>query len=381
MFFVLLIPALLLIVYCGIIVLYTKWFRRLKPFTAIASEDSCFFSVIIPARDEEANIADCLLSIINNHYDKNLLEIIVIDDHSTDNTAKIITGLQQQHDCIRLIAMKDLVSPEEKINSYKKLAIQKAIALSKGDWIITTDADCMVPGNWLKNFNAFIRETNAVFIAAPVRFINSGSFLSIFQCLDFLSLQGITAASVSAGFHSMCNGANLCYKKSVFLEVDGFKGFEHLASGDDMFLMRKIQKKYPDRTRYIFSQDSIVSTLPMPTVTTFINQRIRWASKADSYDDKKVIAVLFLVYFFNLSFLFLLIAGCFNPLYFVWLLVFMAAKIAFEMNFMRYVCRFFRQEAILKYFPLMQPFHIAYTLISGWLGKFGTYQWKGRQVN
>lgn len=381
MFFILLISGILLVAYCSIIMLYTKWFRRLKPFVAREFKDSTTFSVIIPARDEEQNIANCLRSIIQNKYDRNLLEIIVIDDNSTDKTAQIVQEFQQEYSFIRMMAMKELVAPEEKINSYKKLAIEKAVALSKGNWIVTTDADCIVPVYWLRNFNAFIQEHNSVFIAAPVRFINSRSFLSIFQALDFLSLQGITAASVSVGFHSMCNGANLCYKKEAFFEVDGFKGFEHLASGDDMFLMRKIQKKYPGKTHYIFSQDSIVATLPMPTIKTFINQRIRWASKADSYDDKKVISVLFLVYFFNLSFLILFVAGLFNPLYFLWMLAFMLIKIVFEMNFMRHICHFFQQKEILKYFPAMEPFHILYTLVSGWLGKFGKYQWKGRRVN
>lgn len=380
MMYVLIVSGLLVVFYCTIILLYNHWFKKLLVYKPATSATDVAFSVIIPARNEENNIGNCIQSILENNYPNDLLEIIVIDDYSTDNTLSIIKDWQTKSKCVRFIEMKDLISEDEKINSYKKLAIQKAVERAGGTYIITTDADCIVPQKWLHNFNAFIQEKGAYFIAAPVRFINDGSFLSVFQCLDFLSLQGITAASVSAGFHSMCNGANLCYKKDIFFEVGGFKGFEHLASGDDMFLMRKIQKKYPDKTQYIFSQDSIVSTLPMPTVKSFFNQRIRWASKADRYDDKRIIAVLFLVYFTNLVFPLLFILGFFNVQYFLWLLIFYVFKVAIEMIFMRNVCKFFQQSALLKYFPFMEAFHIVYTLISGWLGKFGKYEWKGRSV-
>lgn len=380
MMYVLIIAGLLLFIYCVLIILYNGWFKKLTVYKPGSVSDTTHFSVIIPARNEEANIGKCLQSIIDNNYDASLLEIIVIDDYSTDATLDIVKAYQQQNNCVRFVEMKELVSEDEKINSYKKLAIQKAIERANGTYIITTDADCIVPKHWLRNFNAFIVEKDAYFIAAPVRFINDGSFLSIFQCLDFLSLQGITAASVSAGFHSMCNGANLCYKKNIFFEVDGFKGFEHLASGDDMFLMGKIQKKYPEKTQYIFSQNSIVSTLPMPTVKSFFNQRIRWASKADRYDDKRITAVLFLVYFTNFIFLLLFILGFFNLQYFLWLAIFYIVKVATEMIFMHNVCNFFKQKELLKYFPIMESFHIVYTLISGWLGKFGKYEWKGRSV-
>jgi cellulose synthase/poly-beta-1,6-N-acetylglucosamine synthase-like glycosyltransferase len=140
--------------------------------------------------------------------------------------------LQKTFSNIQLISLKNLI--DENINSYKKRAIELAIAQSKYDWIVTTDADCIVLQSWLHLFDAYIQKKERVFIAAPVMFHCDNSFLSTFQCLDFLSLQGITAASVYAGAHSMCNGANLAYKKTAFYEVDGFKNADHIASGDDM---------------------------------------------------------------------------------------------------------------------------------------------------
>ena len=142
-------------------------------------------------------------------------------------------------------------------------------------------------------------------VAAPVKFVNNGSFISVFQSLDFISLQGITAASVSAGFHSMCNGANLAYSKEAFYSVNGFKGVDDVASGDDMLLMHKIKDKYPTQIGYLFHVNAIVETLPMQGWKSFINQRIRWASKASDYSDKKISLVLLLVYVFNLVLLIL----------------------------------------------------------------------------
>jgi len=372
------ITALLLCLYLLLINLYLYWFSKLKIFSAGVSVATTTFSIIIPARNEAENIEACIRSILNNNYPTHLFEIIVADDFSTDATPEIVQRLQTEFSNISIISLKNIIA--ENINSYKKRAIELAIAQSRNEWIVTTDADCHVPQNWLHLLGAYIQKNERVFVAAPVMFTNNNSFLGIFQCLDFLSLQGITAASVYAGAHSMCNGANLAYKKSVFYEVDGFKNADHIASGDDMLLMHKIKMKYPEKTGYLFSDKAIVTTAPMPDWKSFFNQRIRWASKATSYKDKRVFWVLMLVYFTNL-FLLLLLVGClFRPkLFLIWFL-FILTKALLEMPFMYRVARFYALQNLMFWFVIMQPFHVVYTVISGWLGKFGTYKWKGRKV-
>jgi cellulose synthase/poly-beta-1,6-N-acetylglucosamine synthase-like glycosyltransferase len=179
----------------------------------------------------------------------------------------------------------------------------------------------------------------------------------------------------------MCNGANLAYEKSAFYAVDGFKNADHIASGDDMLLMHKIKMLYPEKTGYLFSPEMIVLTAPMPDWKRFFNQRIRWASKATSYQDKKVFRVLMLVYFTNLSLLLLFIATFFEPQFFsVWIIL-LLAKTVFEMPFMYRAAKFFSLQRLMIWFVIMQPLHIIYTIISGWLGKFGKYKWKGRSVS
>lgn len=179
----------------------------------------------------------------------------------------------------------------------------------------------------------------------------------------------------------MCNGANIAYRKDVFYEVGQFRGIDQIASGDDMLLMHKIKQAYPQRLGYLFSQKAIVTTEPIYDWKSFLNQRIRWASKADKYQDRSIFPVLALVLAVNALLLLLLIWGGFvEGGWTNWLLL-IALKTLVELSLMIPAADFFHKRAVLAWFPFMQPFHILYTVIAGWLGKFGSYQWKGRTVN
>ena len=370
---------LFFLLYAGLIIYYRQsWIsiptyngdEYAKPFTKI--------TVVIPARNEAENLVNCLDAIINQSYPKHLFEVLVVDDHSTDNTADIILSYYQHN--VKLISLKDFISPNQ-INAYKKKAIEIAIQQSTGELIVTTDADCLVQPNWLVNIATFYEKNDAAFIAMPVSYNCKNNFLEIFQELDFMTLQGITGAAVFKKAHSMCNGANLAYQKKAFIAVGGFSGIDKIASGDDMLLMHKIYKQFPDKVFFLKSKEIIVSTQPMDTLKGFFNQRIRWASKADKYDDKRIFFVLLLVYFFNVIIFVLGMFTFFNTYTFTYFLGLIAAKTMVELFFLYPVARFFNKERLLWLFPVAQPFHILYTIISGWLGKFGTYQWKERKVS
>jgi len=374
------IAVFLLIPYCILILFYRKWFRQLKPFVANPKHiPSIYFSIIIPARNEAENIGNCLLSILNQNYSTNLFEIIVVDDHSTDNTALIVSQFKATHNNIVLIKLADELQGK-KLNAYKKKAIDTAIQQAKGSWIITTDADCIAPKNWLFLFDQYIKKNNSLFVAAPVMFTTNKSIISKFQYIDFMALQAATAAAVSVGFHSMCNGANLAYNKQAFFNVNGFKGIDNIASGDDMLLMNKIKATYPKQIGYLFTSDAIVLTAPMPNWTSFLNQRIRWASKADKYQDKSLLPVLFAVYLFNLSLFLMFFAGLiYWKLLAAWF-VLLFIKTMVEWFYINIAARFFGKLNWLE-FAALQPLHITYMVVAGWLGKFGNYKWKDRNVS
>lgn len=365
--------------YIWLILLYRKWFTALHLFNdSEPIKNYTSFSIIIPARNEAVNIAACLNSIIAQNYPAKYIEIFVIDDFSTDETAAIVQQFKQQHNNIQLIELSKEDRPPTN-NAYKKWAIEMAIQRANGTWIVTTDADCIVGVNWISCLAKCIEKEQPALIVAPVRFIYYPTLLGIFQYVDFLSLQGITAASVSAGVHSMCNGANLAYKKSAFMAVNGFTGINHIASGDDMLLMNKIKQAYPNKISYLFHPNAIVLTQPVFTWSDLLHQRIRWASKADKYDDKSIFWVLLLVYVYNLLLFILPFIAIFKwPILLYWILL-LTIKTLVELSFMKPVSSFFGENH-LKWFTILQPIHITYTVIVGWLGKFGHYQWKGRKV-
>jgi len=361
----------LLFFYSILILFYRAGWRELKPSSENDHESSLKISVIIPARNEEENIGKLLSSLEKQTYSPHLFEVIVVDDHSTDNTATVVSG----YSFVKLIRLEF-----DNINSYKKKAIETGIAAASGDLIVTTDADCIVPNNWLKTIASFKEKTSVVFIAAPVVLESASNLLQAFQDLDFLVLQGITAASVQKRFHNMCNGANLAYERKAFIEVNGFTGIDHIASGDDMLLMQKIAQRFPTKVSYLLSKDTIVTTQAAKTWKEFFSQRIRWASKATDYNDIKIFSVLFLVYFFNCALLALFISGFWMYSLWLGLISILILKTIIELTFIYPVAKFYNKQNLIPWFPFFQPLHIVYTVIAGWLGVFGSFEWKGRRV-
>lgn len=383
----LLITIFLLVPYVLLILYFRKSWLEINEFVPVKNSNENelpFISIIIAARNEERNIGPCIQSIIDQSYPPDKFEIIVTDDHSTDNTVSIIQSFKKEN--IHVLNLSEYVE-NSVLNSYKKKSIETALQFAKGEIIVTTDADCVAPKKWIKTLVNFYKEKKPVFIALLVSFQNSlpkdsffKKFFKIFQSLDFMTLQGITGASVHKKFLNMCNGANLAYGKKIFYEVNGFAGIDQIASGDDMLLMHKIQEKYPERIFFLKSKDTVVETKPSQTLKEFMNQRIRWASKTNKYTDKKIISVLMLVYLLNAWIFILGISSFFFAKAFFLFAISIVIKIIIELFFLYPVARFFDKQNLLWWFIPAQPFHILYTLVAGWLGTFGSYQWKGRKV-
>jgi cellulose synthase/poly-beta-1,6-N-acetylglucosamine synthase-like glycosyltransferase len=332
-------------------------------------------SILIPARNEEANIGPLLKDIMAQYYPPELMEVIVIDDHSTDRTADIASSFKG----VTCISLSDFTEAKF-LNAYKKKAIEIAIQQSNGELIITTDADCRMCQYWVRSIVRYYETYRHQLIASPVLFTTDARWFQTFQSIDFTAMQGITGALSATHSGTMCNGANLAYTRKAFNAVNGFNGIDDIASGDDMLLMHKIEQRFPRKTSYLKCKDAIVYTSPMPTLKTFLQQRTRWASKANTFEDKRITAVLAIVYLFNLLFPLLLIASFFHDQYigafiFLWLL-----KTAIEVSLLLPVSAFFHKKKELTYFALLQFIHIPYVLYAGLRGQTGTYEWKGRQV-
>ena len=121
----------------------TIGFKKVDEFNKISKNNSTSFSVVIPFRNEAENLPNLLESIAALKYPKELVEFILVDDDSSDNSVSIIDDFLNNRMTIRVINNK------RTSNSPKKDAITTAISIAKNNWIVTTDADCIVPENWL----------------------------------------------------------------------------------------------------------------------------------------------------------------------------------------------------------------------------------------
>jgi cellulose synthase/poly-beta-1,6-N-acetylglucosamine synthase-like glycosyltransferase len=372
---IIIITGILLLAYALLILYYHRVWDKIPVSTPDAKEISPLtVSVIIPARNEAGCIGKCLDALSKQSYPASLTEIIVVNDFSTDETA----ARAKEHILKPIILdLSDYISGT--LNSYKKKAIETGIRHTTGELIICTDADCHMGPEWIRILVTAHQNKNLQFIAAPVKIISNGSALAVFQILDFISLQGITGAAVSKSLYPMSNGANLAYTRKAYDAVGGFSGIDHIASGDDMLLMKKIQTAYPGQTGYIKDPLAIVSTGSSENIRAFLNQRIRWASKIAHYKHPATFFTLALVYLVN-TFLILFFLACFFYGHWRWLLILLAFKTISEYFFVSKVATFFQQQSLMKYFPLCQPFHILYTVIAGSFGSFGKYEWKNRIV-
>jgi glycosyltransferase involved in cell wall biosynthesis len=335
---------------------------------------------VIAVRNEAHNIEGLFKSLFAQSISSDCLEIIIVDDHSTDETLEKISLHAPLLKNLLILSLGDHLQKGEKILSYKKKALELGIQQSTGELIVTTDADCRFPSGWLSMMSAFYQTKKAGFIAAPVKILANRSLVSVFQTLDFLTLQGITAASVNRKFHTLCNGANLAYPKSTFEEVKGFEGINALASGDDLLLMQKIFKMHPEKVYYLKSQEAIVNTAPVLTWKELWHQRVRWASKSKFYDELNIKLVLLLVYLLNFNLLLLFLVSVFSGKHLFLLILLVIAKFLIEYSFVDKVARFFKQENLMLFFFILQPLHILYIVAAGSMGLMGGFEWKGRKI-
>ena len=340
-------------------------FNRMKRFSKAEFTPKTSFSIVVPFRNEKENLPNLLHSISLLNYPKELVEVILVDDDSDDEFR--IQNLE-----FRIQMVKNI----RKSNSPKKDAIETAIQIAKNNWIITTDADCLVQKDWLTTFDQYIQENEVEMVASGVCYVPKNGFLSAFQNLDFLSLQGATIGSFGINQPFMCNGANFAYSKSFFKELNGFQGNETIASGDDVFLLQKAVSFAPKKVGFLLAKESIVATKPVATWSDLFQQRVRWASKSTGYSSKYSKLLAIVVFVGNLAWIvsFLLwLVGLLDQNIFM---LFVALKFLIDFILIYKTANFF--ESKLQYVlasSLLYPFFIVSVAV---YSLFGKYSWKGR---
>ena len=323
-------------------------------------------SVLIAARNEEKNILKLLQSLYNQNFPKEFYEVIIVDDHSEDNTKKIIEDFINNHKDINI---KVLNAESEG----KKRAISQALHNAENELIMVTDADCVLKSTWIESVVSFYQEKKCKMILAPVLLSPANNLFEKMQVLEHLSLIASTAGSASIGCPVMCNGANMAYEREAALEVEKLRHDFNIVSGDDMFLLEQFLKNYGHKNvRFLLNKSAIVETKTCKTIKEFFRQRRRWVSKSKSYTNSKIILTALVVLFFNLSIVSLFLSAFFIPA--LWSLYFLLTLLKFFIDFpiLKSITNFMNQGKILKWtLPLefIYPFYAVFTALSGLLLK------------
>jgi cellulose synthase/poly-beta-1,6-N-acetylglucosamine synthase-like glycosyltransferase len=336
-------------------------------------------SILVALRDEKDNIHELVMSLKELSFPQDGLEIIFIDDHSSDGSKEYIEQLVNnwELDHAKVISLKDLG-----IAGSKKMAIETAVSLARGELILVTDADCRAGKDWLLTIVEAYETTGAKMITGPVKPEVGKGFSGKFRELEFLSLTGTGAGSTGAGVPIFCNGANMAFTKEAFQAVGGYSGNKRFSSGDDVFLLHKIRKEFGrDAVHFILDRKAIVNTIGRDSWSSFLNQRIRWASKTKAYRSVLSITTAASVFLMNLALIFTAILGVIDYLFFFLFGYLFMMKVMTDTPIMMGITAFFKRQSLMRWFLLFEMAYIFYVVITGPISIFYGGKWKGRKVS
>ncbi len=371
-----LILLLFLLVYVVTIGHLIAGFNQIKTYHPTECQPKTFFAIVVPFRNESNNLPALLDSIKHLNYPIDLFEIILVDDFSEDDSVRTVYNWRMENGIFKTTLLENI----RLSNSPKKDAISRAIPIIKNEWVVTTDADCTVPEHWLATLDEYIQNHDVAMLAGAVVYDTNKSFLHHFQQLDLTSLQGATIGSFGMQLGFMCNGANFCYTKSLFQELQGFVGNNKLASGDDVFLLQKAVQKYPQKVQYLKAKAAIVKTQPMDSWSGLLSQRVRWASKTASYTSVFGKDLALIVFAGNLAIVlcWLLVLSSYLPCRNF--LVLLAFKFITDYILLYKTNRFMMKKR-MRYLLLGSLVYPFFCILVAVVSLFGKYEWKGRKFS
>ena len=331
-------------------------------------------SILIPCRNEEENILSLLNDLNDQSYPNSLFDVIVIDDFSSDSTVERVKSFKGDIS-LRLLELTDNYI---EANSSKKTALTFGVMQSQSELIITVDADCRMNTFWLASMVQFYEQSGKRIFSAPIIYDPVQGMISTFEALDFAGMMIITGGMHRARLGLLCNGANLAFEKTSFEAVDGYTGKDKMVSGDDMFLMEKIENRFPKSSAFLKSKNAIVKTKSQGSWKRFINQRTRWASKNHQYDSLIMPIQLIVPVLFNWSLFVGLVLGIFDiiPLHYLWWPLIL--KLLSDLLLQITATSYFERLNWLVFFPIAEILHIAYLIQVSVRSLFGRFSWKGR---
>ncbi len=350
------------VLYTALIVWFINGWNSIPVFHRKNKIYSTKVSVIVPFYNSGSSLKKCIEGLIHQNIQTTEYEIILVNDHSVDESEAIAKEFAEKYR--RVIFLQN----EKK---GKKQALLNGISNSTGDLIVTTDADCSHPEFWLANIVEYYELHKPNMVVGPVALKTGKSLFQKFQQIEFVSLVASGAGAIGINHPVMCNGANLAFKKSVFLELDNPFNLKY-SSGDDVFLLHSMKKVDADKIHFLKSADATVVTQAAKNIKSLFKQRNRWVSKTQGYADGDTKFTAFVVFAAS----FLLVTGLglivynvnfWKPVLFLFLL-----KTVVDTLFLNQVSSFFKQKKLIKWvtvFELFYVFYVTITVMSLFFGK------------
>jgi biofilm PGA synthesis N-glycosyltransferase PgaC len=347
--------TILIIPYLYMLIKIWYGLKRIVKFDVSINPD-IFVSIIIPCHNEQKSIPALLNDLSGQLYPSDKFEVIIVDDNSTDMTFDIVNTFKT---IANLVVLRTT-------GKGKKQSLRTGIKISRGDLIITTDADCRVGNKWIKTIASFFSQCSPQLIVCPVDLSGSNGLFSSFQKLEFLSLQGVTAGTIAFGNPAMCNGANLAFTSKTYNEHSN-NLYDKIESGDDMFLLTSLKKDTESKILWLESNDACVETGVSENWRSFFRQRSRWFSKWKYYNDPYIGCLSFVVFITNLLITGMLIAGIFQFKLLALASVMLLVKSLPDYLILSNTAKRYKKEYLLKYFvpaQIIYSFYILFVAIS-----------------
>ena len=324
-------------------------------------------SVIIAARNEEEKIGLCLNSIIALTYPQKLLDIIFVDDRSTDQTAEILNKFAAAHAHIRVLR----IGTETEFPPGKTNAVMSAVDISWGEILMFTDADCRVPPNWIENTVKYYSDPSVGVVAGFTSLAGVSLFEEI-QALDCFVLSSVAAATTRLGFPVTAVGTNLSVRRAAYDSVGGYRKIPFSVT-EDYAIFHAVTGSGTWKARFPMDPDTLVESSPCPDVKQLYSQKKRWFTGGRGMDAKSLLIFAF-PYVFN----FLMLMGVFfSPWWTVSLAI--AVKILVDFVLCLPALLSFRRPTLLLVYPIFELYYYWYVLIFPLLVLFPSeITWKER---
>lgn len=327
-------------------------------------------TIVVPFRNEENNLSHLLKSINNIKTSLNL-NYVFVNDHSEDNGPEIIKKwIKEKEESAILINL-----PIE--YKGKKEALNYAIQNVQSQWIWQIDADITFDENVLDLFEYSADHSNEMYLAPVLIKENKQAFKNHFQIFENLILQFITSFFAKINLPFLANGANIYYKKEVFMAYQNSGIGKEYPGGDDMFLLSFVNKNYGNNSIKILNHSrSKVFTNCVNTSDEFWNQKIRWASKMNNKILKIPFSVKFISFYISLISILFILSFLFIPINLV--IAFFALKYVTEIFAFQIVSNFYNSSVSLFLYPFYLIVYPFYSFKVYLLSKKSNFEWKKR---